>query len=189
MPITVRFFFKNRLKKTITTQLYLSRKSHIQILPHSAPSWILSNAENLASFSLQDGATKWYYFLSETGRPPGHPATRPPGHPTTSMFYQKERSVPTYFVCPHLLCLSPPIMSALTNYVCPHPLCLSPPVMSVPTYCVCPQQLCLSPPIMSVSTYYVCPYLLCLSPPIMSVPTYDVCQIIWCKEIFLAPRG
>ena len=33
------------------------------ILPHSAPSWILSKAENLASSSLQDGATKWYYFL------------------------------------------------------------------------------------------------------------------------------
>ena len=26
-------------------------------LPHSAPSWILGKAENLASFSLQDGAT------------------------------------------------------------------------------------------------------------------------------------
>ena len=32
-------------------------------LPHSAPSWILSQAENLASSSLQDGATKWHYFL------------------------------------------------------------------------------------------------------------------------------
>ena len=40
------------------------------ILPHSAPSWILSKAENLASSSLQDGATKWYYFLEE---PPTHP--------------------------------------------------------------------------------------------------------------------
>ena len=34
-----------------------------KLLPHSAPSWILSQAENLASSSLQDGATKWYYFL------------------------------------------------------------------------------------------------------------------------------
>ena len=33
------------------------------LLPHSAPSWIFSQAENLASSSLQDGATKWYYFL------------------------------------------------------------------------------------------------------------------------------
>ena len=31
-------------------------------LPHSAPSWILSQAENLASSNLQDGATKWYYY-------------------------------------------------------------------------------------------------------------------------------
>ena len=29
------------------------------VLPHSAPSWILSQTENLASSSLQDGATKW----------------------------------------------------------------------------------------------------------------------------------
>ena len=26
-----------------------------------APSWILRKTENLASLSLQDGATKWYY--------------------------------------------------------------------------------------------------------------------------------
>ena len=31
---------------------------------------------DLASFSLQDGATKWLYFLSKTG----HQATRPPDH-------------------------------------------------------------------------------------------------------------
>ena len=36
------------------------------LLPHSAPSWILSS-----SSSLQDGATKWYYFLKEL-------ATHPP---------------------------------------------------------------------------------------------------------------
>ena len=33
------------------------------LLPHSAPSWILSLAENLASSILQDGATEWYYSL------------------------------------------------------------------------------------------------------------------------------
>ena len=43
-----------------------------QILPHSAPSWILSKAENLASPKLQDGATKWVYFLKETTHPPDH---------------------------------------------------------------------------------------------------------------------
>ena len=37
-----------------------------------APSWILSSAENLASSNLQDGATKWYYFLKES---PTHPTT------------------------------------------------------------------------------------------------------------------
>ena len=35
------------------------------LLPQSAPSWILSRAENLASSSLQDGATKWYYYCQE----------------------------------------------------------------------------------------------------------------------------
>ena len=35
------------------------------LLPHSAPSWISSYAENLASFSLQDGATTWHYYLKE----------------------------------------------------------------------------------------------------------------------------
>ena len=34
------------------------------VLPHSAPSWILSQAENLASSNLQDGATKWHYYLN-----------------------------------------------------------------------------------------------------------------------------
>ena len=53
--------------------------SESRILPHSAPSWILSKAENLASSSLQDGATKWYYFLSKPAdRPAGLPSTRPP---------------------------------------------------------------------------------------------------------------
>ena len=31
------------------------------LLPHSAPSWILSKAENLASSILQDGAMEWHY--------------------------------------------------------------------------------------------------------------------------------
>ena len=42
------------------------------ILPHSAPSWILSKAENLASSSLQDEATKWLYYLGVTTQPPTH---------------------------------------------------------------------------------------------------------------------
>ena len=48
------------------------------LLPHSAPSWILSKSENLASSSLQDGATKCLYYQTE-------PAGRPPGHPTIWM--------------------------------------------------------------------------------------------------------
>ena len=47
--------------------------TYSHLLPHSAPSWILSPAENLASSSLQDGATNWYYFLSK-------PASRQPDH-------------------------------------------------------------------------------------------------------------
>ena len=42
------------------------------IVATRAPSWILGQAENLASFSLQDGATKWYYFLVWTTYPPTH---------------------------------------------------------------------------------------------------------------------
>ena len=42
-----------------------------------APSWILSQAENLASFSLQDGATKWYYN-HWTSQPACHPPSRQP---------------------------------------------------------------------------------------------------------------
>ena len=39
------------------------------------PSWILSISENLARSSLQDGATKWLYYVRGTS----HPATHPPG--------------------------------------------------------------------------------------------------------------
>ena len=42
------------------------------ILPHSALSRNFSLTENLANLSLQDRATKWYYF------PPG-PSIHPPG--------------------------------------------------------------------------------------------------------------
>ena len=41
-------------------------------LPHLAPSSILSWAEKLTSFSLQDGATEWHYFLTWTIHPPTH---------------------------------------------------------------------------------------------------------------------
>ena len=45
------------------------------------------------------------------------------------MYVPRFMSVPTYFVCPNLLCLSPPIMYVPTFYVCPHQSCLSPPII------------------------------------------------------------
>ena len=54
----------------INVQLY--------ILTHSALSWNLSLAENLANLSLQDRATKWHYYQSgPSTHPPIHPATHP----------------------------------------------------------------------------------------------------------------
>ena len=78
-----------------------------------------------------------------------HPHTNPP---TIWIFLLN----PLCFVlvCPHLICLSPPIMSVPTSYVCPHLLCLSPPIMSVPTFYVCPHLLCLFSPMMSVPTHH-----------------------------------
>ena len=52
------------------------------LLPHSAPSWILSLAENLASSSLQDGATEWHYSLTGTTYP-----LPTPTHPTTAKLF------------------------------------------------------------------------------------------------------
>ena len=136
---------------------------------------------------MQDGATKWYYFLSKpAGRPAGRPADRPATRPPQCFIRRKSpnmsppiillclsqpiMSVSAYYVCPHLFCVSryPPIRIYLL-LVCPHLLCLSPSIMSVPTYYVCPQLSCLSPPSMSVLSYYVYP------PPFMFVPTYYVC--------------
>ena len=41
----------------------------LQLLPHSAPSWIVSLAENLANSILQDGATKLHDFVPATTHP------------------------------------------------------------------------------------------------------------------------
>ena len=47
-------------------------------LPHSAPSWILSLAKNLASSNSQDGATKWHYNCKEPSIQPSiQPASQP----------------------------------------------------------------------------------------------------------------
>ena len=73
---------------------------------------------------------------------------KPPTNPPAIKVWKAHiMSVPTFYVCPHLICLSPPIMSVPTFYVCPHLLCLSSPYMSVPTFHVCPDISCLSPPI------------------------------------------
>ena len=70
----------------------------IKILPHSAPSWILSLAENLASSNLQDGART------------GTIITQWPSQPAT------------YFDLCYCLCaVSPPTLYLSTIYVrCPH---------------------------------------------------------------------
>ena len=63
----------------VTSMIYfICHNDYNCLLPHSAPSWILSWAVNLASFSLQDGATEWYYnhWL-------GQPASQPPGRQST----------------------------------------------------------------------------------------------------------
>ena len=52
-----------------------------RILSHSALSCNFSLAEILASLSLQDGVTKWYYFPKEPAtHPPIHPPIHPPDH-------------------------------------------------------------------------------------------------------------
>ena len=66
-------------------------------------------------------------------------------HPPTIWIFLVEYT-PLWIVCPHLLCLSPPIMCVPTYRVCPHLLCLSPTIMSVPTYYVCPHLLSLFSP-------------------------------------------
>ena len=134
-------------------------------LPLSAPSWNSAKLKiwqvSACKMGPQSGIT-----IVRT-RPAGRPAGRPTDHPTTSMSKRKER--PQYYVCPHLLCLSPPFMYVPTFHICPHLLCLS-------------HFLCLSPPIMSVPIYYVCLHLLfvvptysLLSPLIICCPTYYVC--------------
>ena len=48
--------------------------ARILLLPHSAPSWIFSLSENLASSNLQDGASERLYYAEN----PIHPPTQPP---------------------------------------------------------------------------------------------------------------
>ena len=84
-----------------------------------APSWILSQAENLTCFSLQDGATNWYYFLPWTTHPP--PTSHSPTHPQLSFSCKCcAMSSPQQSMCG-----VPPSQYMLSFKVvrCPHPLC------------------------------------------------------------------
>ena len=102
--------------------------SAFQILLHSAPSWILSKVENLASTSLQDGATKWHYY-EETTHPPAANLFLTDPMATGSLFWSA---------------VSPPIGTLFRKYVrCPPPL-LAP----------CSENMCGVPP--SHYTLFLC---------------------------------
>jgi hypothetical protein len=53
-----------------TDFLHEISKDFVCILPHSALSWRISSAKNLASLSLQDRATKWHYYQANPPHPP-----------------------------------------------------------------------------------------------------------------------
>ena len=59
----------------VHTFTYNKHISHLynKFLPHSAPSWIFSLAENLASSILQDEATEWHDYVPAITYPPTHP--------------------------------------------------------------------------------------------------------------------
>ena len=96
------------------------------ILAHSAPSWILSSAENLASFSLQDGARIGTIIIG----PASQPASQPPSNllwfcavsPPLSL-NSLHRPHPSVNIWTHFLVRCPPlILSSMWCYVrCPHP--------------------------------------------------------------------
>mgnify|MGYP005691227809 CR=1 FL=1 len=99
----------SKSKDCTTRTLWICFDRILLLLPHSAPSWILSLAENLASSNLQDGATKWHYC---SDKPPGHP----PGHPPAALV----RCPPLSFSSVLSFCaVSPPL--SLNSVRCPHP--------------------------------------------------------------------
>ena len=98
----------------------------MSLLPHSGSILILSWAENLASSSLQDGATKWYYFLQEPTRPD---PTRP-DQTTQSSFSFNVVRCPNPNCYPHQqsMCGVPPPNSSHNQ----ESMCRVPPCSSVP---------------------------------------------------------
>ena len=62
------------------------------VLPHLAISWNFILAENLASLSLQDGATKWNYYPQDPTR---QPASQPSSYPVD--YKKRNNSGTTYW--------------------------------------------------------------------------------------------
>ena len=145
-----------------------------------APSWNLSKAEYLESYSLQDGATKWLYNAAE-------PNTHPPNHRISWKYIldsQESRKYGSFYVvrCPHpidkVCALSPP-----------HPACIwfshNPIVTSSKKHVPCPppttgilfRKYVPCPPL-SVNTFSV----RCLPPKFISLPwTLWLCLGFWAK--------
>ena len=116
-------------------------------------------------------------------------------------------SVPTYYVCPNLLCLSSPIMSVLTYNVCYQLLCLSLPIMSIATLgsnLDSESKLCSEEPEWDLKSLLTNPptrlldffldsesmvFCVSLSPPIMSVPTFmSVPTYYVCPPFYVCPH-
>ena len=94
-------------------------------LPHSAPSWVLSLAENLASSNLQGGATKWHYNCKEpSSHPPIHPAIHPSSYPAITRLSFISLYI-WYVLCPPPSHKILDIFTLNWNVRCPPPPCLS----------------------------------------------------------------
>ena len=100
---------------------------HFTFLPHLVTSWILSYAENLASSSLQDEATKWLYYAVGTS------------HPTQPHYQLEIRSLSVFFQC--FAMFPSRFFLPSTKYVwCPVPppiilfLCSVPPLILGPSW-------------------------------------------------------
>ena len=94
-PTNIHRYTINRDSQAkISVQTYDPRYCHTR-----APSWIISCAENLASSSLQDGATKWVYYAVGTTHPPTQPTVLV-GTQKLKLFLSMLCGVPTPIVPP-----------------------------------------------------------------------------------------
>ena len=126
-----------------TSQLQLSWAGYV-LLPHSAPSWILSLAENLASSILQDGATEWYYSLD------GKHKLRRRRLPK----FVKNTLPPYQQLCLKFCAVSPPKYEHVINFSC----AVSPPFVLLPSSAQLQLQLSLA---VFVSFSVLTPHSLC----------------------------